>query len=296
MTTTPVRRPAALKTRIHAFLVDATLITATTVSVVAYAFVALEDRFPSATLKGILIFLFVLTTLAYFVLAEWLLGGTLAKLTLGLRVLSTSSDSLQFRSALLRNGARILDLLFFGLVPLLTGKRRRLGDLLAGTMVVQHSAVLRRAFTVLQVVCLMVLASSIYGLRRAGAFTRPTRAVTSDYVTPADVAPDACGYLDSLSSPLSVKGALRRDFYVQRSGCDLLLSQIWDVSAEFERSISFTPPIRLSGFSVSQINPMLVGSGGTYTSKVKINGVVAGEEKFLSGLSAVNILPMSGWV
>jgi uncharacterized RDD family membrane protein YckC len=80
---------------------------------------------------------------AYFILMEWLLGGTLGKLLLGIRVVRQDGEAASLLAVVVRNVLRIVDG-FPYLIPYLAGfivmgrhqGRRRLGDLAAGTAVV----------------------------------------------------------------------------------------------------------------------------------------------------------------
>src|SRR3989304_2594758 len=79
----------------------------------------------------------------YFVAMEWLLGGTVGKLLLGIRVARLDGQAAALSSVILRNLLRILDS-FPYIIPYLVGfvvmgrndGRRRLGDIVAGTAVV----------------------------------------------------------------------------------------------------------------------------------------------------------------
>ncbi|MHB1161121.1 MAG: RDD family protein [Chloroflexota bacterium] len=78
---------------------------------------------------------------AYFVLFEGLLGGTVGKLILGMRVVNGRGERPGLGAALLRNLLRIVDFLplfyLLGAILVMTSKQRqRLGDRVAGTFVV----------------------------------------------------------------------------------------------------------------------------------------------------------------
>jgi uncharacterized RDD family membrane protein YckC len=76
---------------------------------------------------------------------EWGLGWTIGKRILGIRVAELDGSRLSFRGAFVRNLVRIVDAeyplgVFLGAsVMMATGRRQRLGDLAAGTMVVRES-------------------------------------------------------------------------------------------------------------------------------------------------------------
>ena len=79
----------------------------------------------------------------YFVMMEWLLGGTIGKLIIGIRVARHDGQAASLPSVIVRNLLRFVDA-FPYLIPYLTGfvamgrndGRRRLGDIVAGTAVV----------------------------------------------------------------------------------------------------------------------------------------------------------------
>ena len=97
-----------------------------------------------ANLGGLPALLFFLAALLYYVFFEWLLGGSLGKLLLGLRVTNEQGAKLSFNNSLARNLMRIVDG-FPYVIPNLVGlavlasneKKQRLGDKVAHTLVVK---------------------------------------------------------------------------------------------------------------------------------------------------------------
>jgi len=90
---------------------------------------------------GIVLVVLFLAQWAYFVVWEGLYGRSPGKVVLGVRVLTTSGRPIGWRAAALRNLLRAADLLpigyMVGLVSIaLSSRFQRLGDLVAGTMVV----------------------------------------------------------------------------------------------------------------------------------------------------------------
>lgn len=87
--------------------------------------------------------LFLLTAL-YWMIPEWILGGTLGKLALGLRVKTLEGRSISFGQSFKRNLLRLLDFFPFYLtgflVAKLTPNHQRLGDLWAQTIVVNRTS------------------------------------------------------------------------------------------------------------------------------------------------------------
>jgi uncharacterized RDD family membrane protein YckC len=82
-----------------------------------------------------------LVSLVYYVSCETLLGGTLGKLALGLRVVDEKGDSIKWGAAVVRNLLRVVDGLFFYLIGAIavwsSPARQRLGDRAAHTYVVR---------------------------------------------------------------------------------------------------------------------------------------------------------------
>lgn len=91
-------------------------------------------------LVAVVVTLWFLVSMFYFVIAELRGDGrTFGKRRLGLRAVLATGQGLTLGAALTRNVARIVDnvpLLWF--VPALTRGRRRIGDLLAGTFVIEE--------------------------------------------------------------------------------------------------------------------------------------------------------------
>ena len=81
--------------------------------------------------------------LAYYVFAEALVGATLGKVAVGIRVVNAQGAvRLSFRQALVRNLLRFVDAqvayLVGAIVIMVTARRQRLGDLAAGSIVTSH--------------------------------------------------------------------------------------------------------------------------------------------------------------
>jgi uncharacterized RDD family membrane protein YckC len=81
--------------------------------------------------------------LAYFILLEWLAGGTIGKLAVGIRVVRQDGSRCSLGQVLIRNVLRIVDFLpafyLLGAVLVLRSpNRQRLGDRLANTAVAKH--------------------------------------------------------------------------------------------------------------------------------------------------------------
>jgi len=84
---------------------------------------------------------FELGSFVYFVTAELLVRGqTIGKRTCGVRVVKADGFSLDAGSILIRNIFRLIDQIpVLWIVPLLSGRSQRLGDMVAGTLVVAET-------------------------------------------------------------------------------------------------------------------------------------------------------------
>ena len=100
-----------------------------------------EGQF-SVDLSGGPFILYLVLSLAYYVVLEALTGRTLGKVVMDLKVVSLDGEPYGLTACLIRNVLRIVDgLPVFYIVGLIsvavTSKKQRLGDLAAGTVVVQ---------------------------------------------------------------------------------------------------------------------------------------------------------------
>lgn len=94
-------------------------------------------------LSGAPFFVLMLFGFLYYVIFEGTLGATPGKLVIGLRVVKTDGSKCGISSSIIRNVLRIVDSLPFlyllGIVLIVSSKsKQRLGDRLAGTMVVKR--------------------------------------------------------------------------------------------------------------------------------------------------------------
>ena len=92
------------------------------------------------SLAGAPALLWFLIALAYYVVMEVQMGGTLGKLALGLKVVKESGEKVDWQTSVIRNILRIVDGFFFYLVGAIivwtSKKKQRLGDIVAHTLVV----------------------------------------------------------------------------------------------------------------------------------------------------------------
>ena len=128
----------ASKARLIAVFIDHLIAFALTLLVVAFV----PDTIPS--LKAVLFFL---TYLAYFFLMETLWSRTVGKLFQGLVVRKLDGTRCDWKAALIRSALRILEVnplllggLPAGLVIIASERKQRIGDILAGTLVVSTAA------------------------------------------------------------------------------------------------------------------------------------------------------------
>jgi uncharacterized RDD family membrane protein YckC len=91
-------------------------------------------------LAGAPALIWFLIALAYYVVMEVQMGGTLGKLALGLKVVKEGGEKVDWQASVIRNILRIVDGFFFYLVGAIivwtSKKKQRLGDIVAHTLVV----------------------------------------------------------------------------------------------------------------------------------------------------------------
>jgi len=91
-------------------------------------------------LSGAPAFIWFLIALAYYVVMEVQMGGTLGKLAMGLKVVKESGEKMDWQASIIRNLLRIIDGIFFYLVGAIivwvSKKKQRLGDIVEHTLVV----------------------------------------------------------------------------------------------------------------------------------------------------------------
>lgn len=152
---------------------------------------ALAGRFGGLTEEGfnltgvpalILIGILIAVMLGYFIIAEGFFGTTLGKVVAEIRVAGRDGGRIGMRASVIRNLMRLIDGIGIYLVGafsvILTGRRVRLGDLAAGTIVVpREQGRVVRAGALL--VALLVAVGGVWG----GFFLRETPATTAGGVT-----------------------------------------------------------------------------------------------------------------
>lgn len=139
---------AGLGSRFVAYLVDFIVVAAAEVALVL-AFAAASGARPSTTttdlLAGTEAVLAFAIAFGYFIVFETLDNGrSIGKRMVGLRVVLVGGGAVGFRASLLRNLARLVDMMpgvFYlvgSVLVLATRRNQRLGDLLAGTLVIRQ--------------------------------------------------------------------------------------------------------------------------------------------------------------
>jgi len=93
-------------------------------------------------LQGVPFAIWIVVALSYYIVLEGLSGATPGKRLIGLKVVRLEGGApLDWQSSIVRNLLRLVDGLFFYLVAAIavwtSGSRQRLGDRLAGTVVVR---------------------------------------------------------------------------------------------------------------------------------------------------------------
>ncbi|MDL4840703.1 RDD family protein [Aquibacillus sp. LR5S19] len=146
---------AGLGSRSAAFIIDQLLLLITNILIVL-TFIFVVDA-PIAYVTGvslplaITIILIFVTRGGYFFILEYFFGGrTVGKRLLGIRVIQENGHSITLLSSFIRNLIRLIDSLpvayFVGIVMIFFhSKHKRLGDLVAGTIVVHERSIKKKS-------------------------------------------------------------------------------------------------------------------------------------------------------
>lgn len=124
----------------------ATVIDTVLLAIVAYVIAWLSGTTTEAgfELYGATFFLMALIVLAYYITLEGMLGATIGKLILGLRVVKVDGSAIDWRASVVRNLLRFVDGLFLYVVGAIfiwaSPLCQRLGDRLADTVVIRVAA------------------------------------------------------------------------------------------------------------------------------------------------------------
>ena len=142
---------AGLGSRAAAFILDTILLVIVNILIVialifglnASLFDYVQTDMPSYMFAGVIILMFILNWSYYFLLEYFTGGRTFGKKMLGIRVIQENGHSITLLSSLIRNFLRIIDMLpanyLVGMLMIFFhSKHKRLGDLVAGTIVVHE--------------------------------------------------------------------------------------------------------------------------------------------------------------
>lgn len=139
-----IYKSGSLFQRCLAVTVDTVLLLIPTIYIMLYKMAQISfTDFPVIALSvvGKFAVVFLVIKFIYFSVLEGFYGVTLGKWILGLRVARTDMSSCGMKSSLLRNSARLIDGLLFGLVGAFvisnTDRSQRIGDLMAQTVVIE---------------------------------------------------------------------------------------------------------------------------------------------------------------
>ena len=150
---------AGLGSRTAAFIIDQLILTLINIAILIVVFVVLvggpnlafyfATEVESVTLAITIIVLFLINW-GYFFVYEYFSGGrTLGKKIIGIRVIQENGHSITLLSSFIRNLLRIIDMLpanyFLGILMVFFHSRhKRVGDLVAGTIVVHERHVKKK--------------------------------------------------------------------------------------------------------------------------------------------------------
>jgi uncharacterized RDD family membrane protein YckC len=139
-TTVPSPALAGVGLRFVAVLIDGILLMALGWVLAALVGGATTEGFE---LTGLPALAWMVASVAYYIATEARLGATVGKLAVGLRVTLENGGRLDWRASVIRNLLRIVDGFAFYLVGAIlvwtSPRRQRLGDRVAGTIVVRRS-------------------------------------------------------------------------------------------------------------------------------------------------------------
>lgn len=149
-------QPAGLGSRAAALMIDQIILSILNILIVVILFFATTgNNSPfgfymfelNSTLWGVAIVALFVLNWGYFFALEYFWGGkTLGKRLLGIRVMQENGHSVTLLSCFIRNLLRIIDMLpasyFLGMIMIfLHSKHKRVGDIVAGTIVVHERRV-----------------------------------------------------------------------------------------------------------------------------------------------------------
>ncbi|WP_078553553.1 RDD family protein [Bacillus alkalicellulosilyticus] len=138
-------QPAGLGSRAVAYILDLVVLTLLNILVLFILYLVNMDNplfydWGNFTIAVTIIVLFLINW-GYFFLLEYITGGrTFGKRLIGLRIIQENGHSITLLSSFIRNLIRIIDNIFYlGMILIfLHPKHKRLGDIVAGTIVVHE--------------------------------------------------------------------------------------------------------------------------------------------------------------
>jgi uncharacterized RDD family membrane protein YckC len=230
---------AGIGSRFLACVLDSILlaIVLVVVNIALYAGFTTNTRSDKILAAGFSLLSFLLIFVGYFIICEMLWSGrSIGKRAAGIRVVSTTGAAEGFWSILLRNIARLIDFLpafyIVGSISILaSGNNQRIGDMLAGTIVIRERHAADRMQAVSMSAARQSWTTPVYG--SAPSWTGPP---LSDALATWDV---------SLVSDAEV--ALIRQF----------LSRRWEYNKESRE--------RLAAQLMERIEPRVAGANGDMT-------------------------------
>ena len=135
---TNTREPQGVGIRLVATIIDFIVIVIGTFIFSMFFGTARGSSFSVQGLSGLVLFFLIL---GYHVIMEWKYGATVGKLAVGLRVVMLDGSRETIAAAIIRTIMRIIDSLFLYLVAVIavsaSVKKQRLGDMVAGTIVIK---------------------------------------------------------------------------------------------------------------------------------------------------------------
>ncbi|MBY7141534.1 RDD family protein [Virgibacillus sp. NKC19-3] len=137
---------AGLGSRAGAMIIDQIVLTIFNIVITLFLVFAINadmDLLVTDSAAAIVVILMFLAYWGYFFVCEYFFGGrTLGKRLMGLRVIQDNGHSITLLSSLIRNLLRVIDMIPMYLTGMIMiffhSKHKRLGDLVAGTLVVHE--------------------------------------------------------------------------------------------------------------------------------------------------------------
>ena len=151
---------AAIGDRMLALILDRVVIAA----LLAIPAAVIGERLAATPVRAVIVasVAFIILALAYHITLEALFGATLGKGLLGLQVRNGSNER-PWRTSSVRNVVRLVDSLFFYslafLVAIFTRRRQRIGDLVAGTTVIERPVATGARIALLAIFAVIVAGS-----------------------------------------------------------------------------------------------------------------------------------------